>query len=218
MNTRDLSRYALWLAVALTADANRRHYHMQTTWLPHLLTNSLSLLLPDALRLILPHRKPRNEIEQIMIRMARDNDDYVLYVAPLAAGYILSHPRFNIYKGDWAEIRMGGFGLDALPHTATATAATLLAYDSVRVAAEADKSNSLIGRLLDWGQAHPALFSFAALAALTAFWEYGEYRVHKLELAQRGDMKLINMQWSVEDTRRDVLSNFLGWLLGVLLR
>jgi hypothetical protein len=71
---------------------------------------------------------------------------------------------------------------------------------------------------LDWGRERPALVSFLALAALTAFWEYGEYRVHEYELKERGSIDAINMQWSVEDTARDVAANVFGWALGVLLR
>src|SRR5690606_10609374 len=77
LKTRDLFRWALFGLVAFTADSNRRYYGMQTTWLPHLLTNTLSLLLPDALRLLFQRKHPRNAVEAIMYRMARDNEDYV---------------------------------------------------------------------------------------------------------------------------------------------
>jgi hypothetical protein len=217
LKRNDLLRYALWGAVAATAEANRRHYHMQTTWLPHLLTNSLSLLLPDAMRALLP-RRPRNEVEQILACMARDNDDYVVYVAPLAVGYILSHPKFNIYKGDWAQIRLAGFGLDAIPHSATAMALTALVIDSARVTAEVENSPTLLSRLIDWAGNHAALTSLGVLGALTLIWEYGEYGIHQHEMALRGDATQINMQWSAEDTAADVASNLIGWAAGVVLR
>lgn len=218
MTGRDLLRYAIWGVVALTANANRRHYHMATTWLPHLIANSISLLLPDALRLLLAHPRPRNNVEAVVMTMARDNPDYVLYVTPLAAGYVLSHPRFNIYKGGWAELRWKGFGLDAIPHAATGLAFTALVRDSLRVTADVDASPGVLGRLLDWSAERSALVSLALLGLITFFWEYGEYRVHVRELALRGDVTLINMQWSGQDTRQDILSNLIGWALGVLLR
>lgn len=220
MTIRDLLRYALWGAVAATAEANRRYYGLQTTWLPHLLTNTLSLLLPDAVRLILrgPQRRPRNEIEEVLVDMVRDNDDYVVYVAPLALGYVLSHPRFNIYKGEWAEIRAAGFGLDTIPHTATALALTALVRDSLDATARADESRTPLGSLLDWAADHSALCSLGVLGALTIIWEYGEYRIHQHEMGLLGDTTRINMQWSVEDTCKDVLSNLIGWALAVALR
>ena len=218
MRNRDLTRYGLWAVLAATADANRRHYHMATTWLPHLLTNTLSLLLPDALRRLFGRRRPRNAVEAVMFRMARDNEDYVLYVAPLAAGYILSHPRFNIYKGDWAELRLMGFGLDSIPHSATAMALSALVQDSLSVVADVDDEGTLISRALDTAARHSALVSLGVLGVLTFIWEYGEYRIHKAEMAERGSAELINMQWSAADTRKDILSNLLGWLLAALTR
>ncbi len=217
LSNRDLLRYGLWGVMAATAEANRRHYHMRTTWLPHLLTNTLSLLLPDALRLLFGRRRPRNAVEAVLFRMARDNDDYVVYVAPLAAGYILSHPRFNIYKGDWAELRLAGFGLDSIPHTATAMALSALVQDSLQVVADVD-DNTIFSRVLDTAARHSALASLGVLGVLTFIWEYGEYRVHIAEMAERGSAELINMQWSAADTRKDVMSNLLGWLLAALTR
>jgi len=218
LRNRDLLRYGLWAVLAYTADANRRYYHMTTTWLPHLLTNTLSLLLPDALRRLFSRRKPRNAVEAVMFRMARDNQDYVLYVAPLAVGYILSHPRFNIYKGEWAELRWMGFGLDSIPHTATAAALSALVQDSLKVVADVDDQGTILSRALDTAARRSPLVSLGVLGALTVIWEYGEYRIHKAELAERGSAELINMQWSAADTRKDVMSNLLGWLLAVLVR
>lgn len=218
MRKSDLLRYGLWAIMAYTADANRRHYNMQTTWLPHLLTNSVSLLLPDALRLLFRRKHPRNAVEAVMFRMARDNESYVYYVAPLAAGYILSHPRFNIYKGDWAELELAGFGLDSIPHTATAMALSALVQDSLQVVADVDDEGTLFSRALDAAAQNSALVSLGVLGVVTFVWEYGEYRIHKTEMAERGSAQLINMQWSVADTRKDVLSNFIGWVLAMLLK
>nr|MBA3874113.1 hypothetical protein [Anaerolineae bacterium] len=84
MKPPDFLRYGIWGVLAATADANRREYHMTTTWLPHLVVNSVALLLPDMLRLLIPaHRKPDNLVEGVMDEMVRDNPKYVTYVFPL---------------------------------------------------------------------------------------------------------------------------------------
>jgi hypothetical protein len=217
---QDLLRYSIWAAIAATADANRREYHMRTTWLPHFATNTLTLLLPDALRLLFPPgHKPANLAEQVLFDMVRDNPNYVVYVAPLAAGYLLSHPKFNIFKGDMAEIRVAGLGPDALPHGATGFALTALVTDSLEAACRVQSMKGPLVRLARRCNQNPALTSFGVLAALTFFWEYGEYRVHVHELElQGGDIARINMMWSADDTARDVAANLLGWALALLLR
>ncbi len=217
----DLARYAVWGVLAATADANRREYRMTTTWLPHLVVNSISLLLPDALCLLVPaKRKPNNLVEAVMDDMVRDNPKYVTYVFPLAAGYILSHPRFNIFKGDMGDIRIGGLGLDAIPHSATGFALTALVHDTLETAAEIQPpSTSPLSRLIHTLNRRPALVSLGILSALTFFWEYGEYSVHQHELELRdGDITKINMMWSAEDTARDVVANFLGWAAALVLK
>lgn len=220
MNVPDFLRYAIWGVVAATADANRREYHMSTTWLPHLVTNTITLLLPDALRLLIPTKpKPANLVEDVMDEMVRDNPQYVTYVAPLAAGYILSHPKFNIFKGDMGDIRVAGLGLDAIPHAATGFALTSLIYDTLETACELEpKNKSLFAKFVRSCNQQPALVSLGVLSALTFFWEYGEYRVHFHELELReGDVTKINMMWSAEDTARDVIANVLGWVIAALL-
>ena len=220
MNGPDVLRYGIWGVLAATADANRREYHMSTTWLPHLVVNSIALLLPDAMRLLIPAKhKPDNLVEGVMDEMVRGNPRYVTYVFPLAAGYILSHPRFNIFKGDMAEIRVAGLGLDAIPHGATGFALTALVQDTLETACEIEpKKNGLFARFVHACNAKPALISFGILSLLTFFWEYGEYRVHAHELElQGGDISKINMMWSADDTARDVVANFLGWAVAALL-
>ncbi len=226
----DLVRYGLWGAIAATADANRREYNMATTWLPHLLTNTLTLLLPDFLRIVLPKHIPPEPraasipaealrmIEIPAAAVVRDNPAYALYVAPLAIGYILSHPRFNIYKGAWADIRLAGLGLDALPHSATAFGLTALVTDTLDTAARITPPEEPFAPLWQWGSRNPALASGLALALATFIWEYGEYRVHVHELKLRGDIHLINMQWSWRDTLNDVFANLVGWAVALLLR
>lgn len=218
MNFYDLLRYGVWTGVAVTANANRNEYRMQTTWLPHLVTNTLTLLLPDVVRIVIPRGKePSNLIGQVMVRMVRDNDNFVVYVIPLAAGYLLSHPKYNIFKGEIAEIRVAGLGPDAIPHSATGFALTALVADTLDTACKINSPGPL-GKLVQVCNRNPALTSFGVLAALTVFWEWSEYRVHKHELAQRGDISKINMMWSAADTMRDVIANLLGWVFALLLR
>jgi hypothetical protein len=220
-------RYCLWCGIVATAEANRRHYRMTTTWLPHLLTNTLALLLPDlyrALRLpsqdatALPHSGMRPIVEATIARVVCHNPYYVAYVAPLAAGYLLSNPRFNIYKGELAEKQLAGFGLDALPHGATALALTLLTADTLRAASSLAEPQTKLANLLKWSTQHLALASGAVLALATSVWELGEYRIHRYELHLRGEASQINMQWSPRDTLYDCLSNAIGWALGLALQ
>lgn len=212
-------RYILWLLVAYTAFANRRHYRMFTTWLPHLLTNSLALLLPDIVRrLFAPRHKPRNIVEGTLITMARDNPAYVYYVAPLALGYIVSHPRFNIYKGAWGDLHAAGFGLDTIPHTATAFAFSALVADTFETMGKQRQYRGLLANLMRWGSHNPERTALALLALITLNWELGEYQMHQYEMARFGDPDLINMQWSMADTWRDVIANLAGWGLAVLWR
>jgi hypothetical protein len=48
----DLLRYSLWIAVAATAARNRKEYGVPTAWLTHLAVNTMTLFLPDFLRLV----------------------------------------------------------------------------------------------------------------------------------------------------------------------
>lgn len=204
--------------MAQTAFANRRYYRMFTTWLPHFLTNTIALLLPDVLRRVFSaQRKPRNIIEDVLLTTVRDNPDYVTYIAPLTIGYIVSHPRFNIYKGDLAQIRFAGFGLDAIPHGATAFALSSLIVSILNGLRDRNSYGGLLARVVRWGSQKPELVTFAILAALTAFWEAGEYQMHNYEMSIHGNAEAINMQWSVEDTARDVLINMLGCLAALWL-
>jgi hypothetical protein len=219
MNLPDALRYTIWGAVAATADANRREYHMQTTWLPHLATNTLTLLLPDVIRVLIPKDKtPSNLMGQLLVQMVRDNDHYVVYVTPLALGYILSHPKYNIFKGDLAEIQLLGLRLDAIPHSATGFALTAAVCDTLATASQMRTRTDSFSRLMPLVGRYPALTSLSILAALTFVWELGEYRVHQHEMALRGDISKINMMWSMSDTVRDVAANLLGWAGALLVR
>jgi hypothetical protein len=266
MQFADILRYGLWCGIVATAEANRREYAMKTTWMPHLLTNTASLLLPDLFEVLvdgqnplpaagattdenasgiflegrppqtppfsegtttdenvsgiflegrLPQTPPFSEgwhvIRETLAVVVRDNPRYVVYVAPLAAGYLLSHPRFNIYKGELAEIQLAGFTLDAIPHGATAFGLTALVGDMVHVAAGRAPREGRLARWLDWADRNPALFSAAVLALATVIWEVGEYRIYRHELELRGDAGEINMQWGPIDTVYDCIANALGW-------
>lgn len=223
MHLPDIARYGLAAGIAATANANRRAYHMRTTWLPHLALNSVALLLPDLLRPVLAQRSVADAKATTLLDLAVatltelvcKNPAYVAYVAPLAAGYLLSHPDFNIYKGAWGELAIAGFGLDALPHAATAFALVRLSVDAANAAAEHADLRNPLADLLRWCQTHEALFSAAVLALATVVWELAEYRVYRHELAQRGDPALINMQWSLDDTAADVLANLIGWAVAM---
>ncbi|MEP7284674.1 MAG: hypothetical protein ABI947_02765 [Chloroflexota bacterium] len=225
MRVSDLMRYVLWGGIVATADANRREYHMATTWLPHLLTNTFTLLLPDLYRLLIPQGRDTKmlpplvaEAEQTLSAMIRDNAAYVVYVLPLAAGYILSHPRFNIYKGDLAKIQLAGFGLDAIPHSATAAALTTLICDTVDTASTLPMTKNILTDVIHESSQAPAATSGVILALVTLWWEVGEYLIYRHEMASRGDMSKINMQWSLNDTLHDCVSNFTGWAVAMTLR
>jgi len=224
MQLASLLRYGLWCGVLATAEGNRREYHMTTTWLPHLATNTISLLLPDIYRLIarveltpahsgsLPSEL-RQVVGNTLTTMLCENPAYVLYVAPLALGYLLSSPWLNIYKGDLAKRRLAGFGLDALPHATTAFALTALTRDTARVVGEQSSSTAGLANLGDLIDRRQTLISAIVLAAATIVWELGEHSIYQYELARRGSREQINMQWSVSDTAYDCAANAIGWLL-----
>jgi hypothetical protein len=227
MSRADLLRYALWLAVVATARANRRHYRMPTTWLPHLALNTAALLLPDLLRLLkasrpqgdpAPPATTAGAVRAAVVEVVAHNRAYGLYVMPFSTGYLLSHPRFDIYKGPLGELRLAGFGLDAAPHAATALALTLLAGDTLRAAAGQVCSGGPLARLLCWAARRRALSTGTLLALLTLVWESGEWLALRYELDRRGDPALTNMRWSVPDALRDCAANAAGWALACVLR
>jgi hypothetical protein len=223
MQLSDLARYGLWCGIAATAAGNRREYAMTTAWLPHLLTNSASLLLPDLLRHVEPAPLPASAdaagvwplLRATLDAMVRDNPAYVLYVAPLAAGYLLSAPWLNIYKGKLGDRRVAGFGLDALPHAATAFALTAFSHKALQVAASLAPDQAPLAPPLRRLAERRDLASALVLALATLLWELGECRIYRHELSRRGDDSAINMQWSPLDTASDCLANAAGWLLAV---
>jgi hypothetical protein len=231
MRLPDLFRYGLWSGVITVALGNRRAYAMTTTWLPHLAANTVSLLLPDLYRgldalyqsygtgMLASSRAWPGWLKDTGDAMVRDNPRYVIYVAPLAAGYLLSSPWFNIYKGELADKQLAGFGLDSIPHAATAFALTRLVEDTATTAAGLSHTAGAKVAWVEWCGQHPRLCSAVVLALATLLWERGEYLIYQRELAQRGRAERINMQWSVGDTVTDCITNAAGWLLaGALSR
>lgn len=225
----DLLRYALWLGVANTARANRKYYGLPTTWAIHLALNSFILFLPELYRgaAVLFRLDARAQTKQNFISAAQgmvadaaaNNPQYALYVAPVALAYIVSHPQFNIYKGSLAELRLFGFGLDALPHSATAFAFTNLMIDALDAFHAHTPADAPWATLAARADEHSYLVAGALLAGASALYEAGEYAIHKQELRETGgDASKINLVWSAQDTLFDLMSNTLGWLTATLLR
>jgi hypothetical protein len=189
--------------------------------LPHAAGNSVALWLPELLSLVARaiggHERARSDptlaggYEALRV-LCVENPEWVQYVAPSALGYVVSHPRFNIYKGRMAEWRLFGFGLDAIPHSMTAYALTLLLQDGTRALSQALPPESSLAPIARRLAQRPALVSGLVLALLSAIWEGGEYLMRRDELRRAGgDASAINMEWSLKDTLFDLLSNAIGW-------
>lgn len=235
----DLLRYALWLGVVFTANANRKFYGLPTTWVFHLTLNSFILFLPElyrgaanVLRLDARASSERDIITAtegklgflsaahgMMQDAVVNNSQYALYVSPVALAYVVSHPQFNIYKGELAELRVGGFGLDALPHSLTAFAFTNLVMDALSAFHQHAPPDAAWYPLAARADEHSAVLAGALLASASALYESGEYAIHEEELRETGgDASKINLVWSAQDTLFDLMSNTLGWLGAYLLR
>ncbi len=218
-------RLALWLALLVTANANRKHFGLRTTWLPHTLGNTLALALPEitaALDAAATRLDPDSPTLLALTHTARevtgDPPGWAKTVAPLTLAYVVSHPHFNIYKGKWGDLRFGPFGLDSIPHSATGYAVSALLYRSVDALARKTPRDAWLAPLANFLAAHRVAVSFSVLAGLTLFYEYSEYSIHNQELAETGgDVERINMMWDIGDTAKDVLSNYLGWLAATFL-
>jgi hypothetical protein len=227
---KDYLRYAIWLGLAGTAEANRRHFGLATTWVPHLLGNSVALLLPELCRIAdhLFQLDVRLDADQhptaaalyaCVKQLVLENMDYVDYVAPAALAYIVSHPRFNIYRGDWGELKLAGFGLDSIPHSTTAYAISELIYDSIEALERNTTAEIPLRPYVAWAAAHKTLVAGTIMAVLTLAYELGEYLIRQSELKARNyDESQINMMWSFRNTVYDVLSNGVGWAMATLRR
>lgn len=225
----DLLRYALWLGVVGTANANRKHYGLPTTWVFHLTLNSFLLFLPDLyrgaaklLRLDARAKQKRDFVSAAHLTMQDavvENPHYALYVAPVALAYTVSHPQFNIYKGKLAELRLFGFGLDALPHSSTAFAFTNLMMDALHAFRRHAPRDARWYPVAARADENSALAAGALLVGASAAYELGEYAIHEEELREtHGDANKINLVWSAQDTLFDLMSNTLGWLAAALWR
>ncbi len=229
MKPTDLLRYVLWFGVLYTANANKRYFGLPTTWVIHLTLNSFSLFLPELLRLanVLLQLDARTKHERAFLATAHvtlrdavvNNPNYALYVAPVALAYIVSHPRFNIYKGEFAKLRLFGFGLDAIPHSTTAFAFTNLMMDTLTLFRHNTPVNASWRELAERADEHSGNLAGAFLIGASAMYEAGEYVINQEELRETGgDESKINLVWSAQDMLFDVLSNALGWVAAVVVR
>lgn len=225
----DLLRYALWLGVLNTANANRKFFGLPTTWVFHVTLDSFILFLPEilqALDQVIPpdegagQKHGLGETVRATLREAVvDNPNYALYVAPVALAYIVSHPKFNIYKGDYAKIRFLGFGLDAIPHSLTAFTFTNLMIDTLAAFRRHTPASARWWSLAERAEEQAGNIAGGFLIGASALYETGEYAIHEEELREtHGDESKINLVWSAKDTFFDVLSNALGWLAAVMVR
>jgi hypothetical protein len=224
MRPSDLLRYSLWIAVVGTAMRNRKEYSVLTAWLTHLVANTVTLLLPDFIRLLRrqPLMEPSAAIRPFLFTLdhhIRQDPKYAGYVAPLALGFIASHPDYSIYHGRWAERTVLGFGVDSLPHAAAAYAlARLLSETLMTLHNELPPAHAL-AQPAEWAVRHVDVLAAAAVVAVTLIWEVGEYLAHEAELERTGrDPGKINMQWSWPDTVTDSLSNLIGLLAAIAVR
>lgn len=222
-------RLLLWLGVLYTARANQKYFGLPTTWVFHLTLNTFTLCLPEIVRgtgtiLQLDARaKQKRDFVTTAHATIEDavvtNPNYAWYVAPVALAYIVSHPHFNIYKGDWAKVRLFGFGLDALPHSSTAFAFTQLVMDTLSAFRKHTPRDASWRALAVMADKHAGNLAGAFLIGASALYETGEYAINQEELRETGgDESKINLVWSAEDTLFDLMSNTLGWLTAVLVR
>lgn len=218
-------RFGLWLALLLTANANRKHYNMPTTWVPHTIGNTIGLAMPEIVTALdkliaatAPEAASLKGIRAAAREVTEDPPGWAGTMAPVTLAYIVSHPRFNIYKGELGEIRMIGFGLDAIPHSATAFSLTRLVYRGLEGLARHTPAHAILSPLVIMLHRQRIAVALAVLAGLTLFYELGEYRIHNQELTEaHGDVSKINMMWDPADTARDVLANGIGWLVATWL-
>ncbi len=226
MRAADLLRYTTWAAVAVTAERNRKEYGVPTAWLTHLLGNTVTLFLPDLFRLAAsrspswePGHPTLRALFRTVDRRAHHDPNYAVYVAPLALGFILSHPDYSIYHGRWAELTVAGFGADSVPHAATAYAFTRLMSQSITTLRDELPDESELAPAVKWAAHHVDELACLAMLFLTLAWETSEYLAHVAELEKTGlEPHEINMQWSLPDAITDSFSNLLGMLAAIVVR
>lgn len=217
----DLLRYGLWTGVLVTARRNRRAYGVPTAWLTHLAGNSVTLLLPDLVRLLSPQSVAAGDLAGALLRTLRrrvvDDPSYAGYVTPLALGFIASHADYSIYHGRWAELTILGFGLDSVPHATTAYAlARLLGETALTFDQELPARHRLHHPVRQIAGHIDALAALTVLL-VTIIWEVSEYLAHEAELATGRAPEDLNMQWSLPDAITDTISNALGLSIALLV-
>ncbi len=223
MRLADGLRYGLWMAVAATARRNRQEYRVPTAWLTHLVGNSVTLLLPEWLQLLnhVPSLRTSDAARPLLRtldRRVRDDPRYAVYAAPLALGFIASHPSYSIYHGTWAERNVLGFGVDSIPHASAAYGLSrLVTRTLVTLDAELSSDHPLAVLVRPCANYADAL-SALVVAVVTLVWEVSEYRAHHAELQATGRAPHeINMQWSWPDAITDSIANLAGLLAAVAM-
>ncbi len=225
MRPSDVARYVVWGAVVATAIRNRKEYGVPTAWLTHLAANSLTMFLPDVLRVT--HKRIERHATHPLARAAirtldnrvRQDPNYAGYVAPLALGFVASHPDISIYHGRWAERTLLGFGVDSIPHASAAYGLARLTSETVLTFAEELPSNTVLARPAKWGAEHVDLVAATTVGVVTLLWELSEYVAHVAELNATGrEASEINMQWSLPDAITDSVSNVGGLLAAIAVR
>lgn len=212
----DLVRYGLLAGVLGTALRNRKEYGVATAWLTHLAGNSVTLLLPDLMRL-LPDAlfTSSSDLTGALLRTVRrrvwEDPNYAGYAAPLALGFIASHPDYSIYHGRLGELSVYGFGLDSLPHSAAAYGLTRLLSETVLTLQHELPARHRLRRPVHQIAQHVDLLAALSLLLVTLAWETSEYLAHHAEMEATGrPAEEVNMQWSLADSITDTISNALG--------
>ncbi len=221
IRTGDGWRYALEVGLLITANAARIESGLLTAWVFHAIGNSFLLLLPEIYRgaaaaFSLDDRSELDALTTfhgVMRDIVLDNPYYVEYVAPVVIAYILAHPKWNIYKSEWANEQLGGFGLDSIPHAMTAYTLSIMVFDTLAALKYHVPSSARWARQVKWAESHSELIASAVLALATTLYESGEYAIHQSEMkAVHNNPDKIAMEWSVEDTIQDIISNAVGGL------
>lgn len=224
MRSADLLRYGLWTAVVGTALRNRKEYGVPTAWLTHLVGNTVTLFLPEAVRLLKRSAHPTFDsatapLLRTLERRVSADPHYAVYVAPLALGFIASYPDYSIYHGPWAERTFLGFGVDSIPHTSAAYALTRLVSEMLLTLQQELPADHVLAQSSTWAARNVDALGAAAVLGVTLIWEISEYMAQQAELAASDrDASEINMQWSLLDTITDSLSNLAGLLVAVAVR
>ncbi len=221
---RDAARYLLYALVLVTANENRKSTGLITSWIFHAIGHTPLLLMPEiysslATLFHIPQRAQANPtgmwatVNGVMDDLVVDNPHYVEYMAPAAIAYILAFPGHNMYKSEWANEQLFGFGLDSIPHAMTAFALVRFTYDALRALGRHLPPSSPVAAQAQWAEQHAGIIAAGTLAAATAFYEGGEYLIHRAELkAVHNDPTKIAMEWSLADTVQDIISNTAGGL------